>query len=257
MFTGPEIIKFFEATERVVLGTAEDHGVQQSDVSAQWWFRIDIAPPSIWSEGFHPTEAMVFQTVWSFQAPVPIVTKTRRFTMYNPENGQEGWPSGSLDLVSRPTGHIQNDLGELLRQMRASNDWSGQEAAESIAQFLGHSFSWPELRDLESGAAIPDHRTMAALAMAYDVPSARIENLIDRAETGRSEAIVSSELWVANRVGRQWGVISEHREKRVQRALRYSVDQLLELEGIHNSSAGLYGLTHDPNIVIEGEFHPY
>lgn len=58
-------------------------------------------------------------------------------------------------------------LGAELRAARDRRDWSGQEAAERIADSLGGPFSWEELRDLELGHEAPGAEQFMAIKRVY------------------------------------------------------------------------------------------
>ena len=59
-------------------------------------------------------------------------------------------------------------VGQRLKDWRASKDWSGGEAAARVTELTGEAVDWPTLRAIEAGEALPEPWLADALAAVYE-----------------------------------------------------------------------------------------
>lgn len=90
-------MKFFDAAIKTGSQIAVDHGAKK--VGLLYGSQVEHVPPSLGSGlSGQITESLFFIVGVSFEPIRRPVTRTRKFTMFNPENGVEVWPGGEMEV---------------------------------------------------------------------------------------------------------------------------------------------------------------
>lgn len=88
--------RFVADSIRVGSQIGQDHGA--ADVQILLGLRVDHLPPSIASGVGQLTEALMVVNSLSFSPTRRPVGRTRKFTIFNPETGQDIWPGANMDV---------------------------------------------------------------------------------------------------------------------------------------------------------------
>jgi hypothetical protein len=91
-----EVLHFFDVAIATGSQIAADHGAKI--VVLEYGPRVEHLPPSIGSGVGQLTESLFFSVGIVFQPVKLPVLRTRKFTIYNPNGGDEVWPSGHMQV---------------------------------------------------------------------------------------------------------------------------------------------------------------
>lgn len=108
-----EIQRFISDSTKVGSQIARDHGATGVEIRLGWY--IDHLPPSIASGVGALTEALMVSNFVGFEPASRPVRRTRKFTIYHPEKGQEIWPGANME-VSETNCFFQLHVGNAMSQ---------------------------------------------------------------------------------------------------------------------------------------------
>ena len=91
-----EVLHFFDVAIKTGSQIAADHGAKA--VGLEYGSRVEYLQPSIGSGVGQLTESLFFSVEIGFRALKTPVLRTRKFTIYNPNDGVEVWPSGHMQV---------------------------------------------------------------------------------------------------------------------------------------------------------------
>ena len=91
-----EVLHFFDVAIATGSQIAADHGAKV--VGLEYGSRVEHLQPSIGSGVGQLTESLFFSVGILFQPIKLPVLRTRKFTIYDPNDGDEVWPSGHMQV---------------------------------------------------------------------------------------------------------------------------------------------------------------
>jgi len=147
-----DIQKFIADSTRVGSQIAKDHGA--SEVQILLGCHVDHLPPSIASGVGRLTETLMVVNSVDFNPSKKPVLRTRKFTIFNPETGQEIWPGANMD-VSDSSCYFQLQVGNATNEgWGVFASWRNNNLSRVLAQFESYLNSVTS-SDLKSVSVLP------------------------------------------------------------------------------------------------------
>lgn len=128
-----DVRRFISDSIRVGSQIAKDHGAP--DIQLLLGLRVDHLPPSIASGVGRLTESLTVVNLVGFTPSKRPVKRTRKFTIFHPETGQDLWPGANMD-VSDFGCDFQLQIGNVTNEgWGIFADWRNNNLNRLVAQF--------------------------------------------------------------------------------------------------------------------------